>query len=173
MKKILFLFVLGLFSTSCDEDVTGLSVNSDSNTKMAYIENGPINDLSTLPEMILQHVVYNYPEQQISDASRNENGYEIALSSGDRLIFNVNGDFLFAEEVEPETTTLASHLGYTEVENIELLPDRLLQYLVYNYADVPVDLALKSASGYKVILATAVELNFDLEGKFLFYTDEN
>ena len=173
MKKILFLAVFGLFLMSCEEDMTGVSVNSESNLRLVDVENGPINNLSSLPDMILQYVIYTYPEQEIKDASRNEDGFEVALSNGDRLIFDLSGNFLYSEEVETETTVLGSHLGYTEVENLDELPDRLLQYLVYNYADVPVDLALKNDAGYKVILTTALELNFDMAGNFLFYTEEN
>ena len=54
---------------------------------------------------------------------------------------------------------------------LDELPDPIRQYLVYNYADVRIDLALKNNQGYKVILATALELNFDIEGNFLFYDD--
>lgn len=45
------------------------------------------------PEPIENYISVNYPEQGINEISKNKNGYDVDLTDGTDLLFNLQGEF--------------------------------------------------------------------------------
>ncbi len=51
-----------------------------------------------LPQSILDYIAANYPDNSIIEAEREDDGYEVTLNNGVELEFDLEGNFLSAED---------------------------------------------------------------------------
>ncbi|WP_198537017.1 PepSY-like domain-containing protein [Salegentibacter sediminis] len=55
-------------------------------------------DPADLPQLILDYIDENYPEQSIIEAEKEDDGYEVTLNNGLELKFDADGAFVSAED---------------------------------------------------------------------------
>lgn len=55
-------------------------------------------DPSALPQIILDYIAENYPDNTIIEAEKEEEGYEVTLNNGVELEFDAEGNFLSEED---------------------------------------------------------------------------
>ncbi|SFN72042.1 PepSY-like domain-containing protein [Salegentibacter flavus] len=64
----------------------------------AYDDDDEDIDPADLPQVILDYIAENYPEQTIIEAEKEDDGYEVTLNNGVELEFDVDGAFISAED---------------------------------------------------------------------------
>ncbi|MGY5850176.1 PepSY-like domain-containing protein [Salegentibacter sp. F14] len=55
-------------------------------------------DPDELPQIVLDYISENYPEQTIIEAEKEDEGYEVTLNNGVELEFDLEGNFVSAED---------------------------------------------------------------------------
>lgn len=55
-------------------------------------------DPDDLPQVVLEYIAENYPDQTIIEAEKEDDGYEVTLNNGVELEFDSDGTFLSAED---------------------------------------------------------------------------
>ena len=168
MKKLVFLVVavLAIGLTSCN-----VGLNEPVNPQSNFRKNGtPVNP-SNLPQVILNYISTNYPNQTIVEAeSYTENSmtyYEVELDNGIEFYFDSNGNVL--EE------------GDSDDEYIDpsTLPQAILDYIAINYPNLTIEEAEMEQDDngntvYEVELSDDTELYFDANGNLLAsYSDDD
>lgn len=103
------------------------------------------------PAAIDDYVLLNYPNDTILEVYYEDGEYEVELSSDIELLFDLDGNFLEAEE-------------NTEVSE---WPAAIDEYLALNYPDAQIDKVELEDEEYEVELDSGTELLFDLDGNFL------
>ncbi len=119
---------------------------------------------SDLPQLVLDYITTNYPDETIIQAEIEDNGYfEVTLNNGIELYFDSEGNFISAEDENGE-------------ENIDpaSLPQIILDYIMTNYPnETIIDAELESNGEYEVTLSNGLELYFDENGNFLREEDDD
>jgi len=116
---------------------------------------------SSLPASVLSYLAANYPTDSIYEVELEEECeievYEVELSSGLELYFDLQGSFLGIEDT------------YDCDDDSVSLPANALSYLSANYPnDAVYEAELKDeCEVYEVELDSGLELYFDLQGTFL------
>ncbi len=64
----------------------------------AYDDDDEDIDPADLPQVILDYIGENYPEQTIIEAEKEDDGYEVTLNNGVELEFDEDGVFVSAED---------------------------------------------------------------------------
>lgn len=113
-------------------------------------------DPATLPAAIGAYITKNYPGTTITKAEKSATEYEVRLSNGVKLEFNLDGTF---KEVS------GGRRGADDP--VITLPANILAYIATNYPNTTIVKAEKSLTGYEVRLSNLVKLEFDLDGKFI------
>ncbi len=118
-------------------------------------------DPSALPQNIIDYIFSNYAEPVIVEAEMEDEGYEVELSDGTELLFDIDGNFIAEDQDEED-----------EIEPTDL-PQEILDYIATNYPGTEVSKAeFDNDEGYEVKLSDGTELYFDVDGNFL-GTDED
>lgn len=118
--------------------------------------------VSSLPAPITGYVSTNYAGQTITKAEKYANGYEVTLSGGTKLEFNLAGAFLEVSGSSKNNTTSTSSTVASST-----LPASITSYINTNYAGQTIVKAEKSLSKYEVTLSGGTKLEFSLAGAFL------
>ncbi len=115
-----------------------------------------------LPQAIKDYISTNYPSDTIIEAEENLDGYEVIISSGIKLEFDISGNFI-------EISGNGDDDGENQGEDINPadLPQAILDYIATNYPDLTIVEAEIYPNQYEVTLSSGVELEFDLSGNFL------
>ena len=113
-------------------------------------------DPATLPAAIGAYITKNYPGTTITKAEKSATEYEVKLSNGVKLEFNLDGSF---KEVS------GGRRGADDP--IITLPANIMTYIATNYPNTTIVKAEKSLTRYEVRLSNLVKLEFDLDGKFI------
>jgi hypothetical protein len=118
-------------------------------------------DPSTLPQAIKDYVASNYPLDTIEKAEEYSDKFEIELSNGLKLEFDLAGNFIEISGNEGD--------GEGESEDIDpsLLPQVILDYITTNYPNETIIEAEKDDEKYEVTLTNDIELEFDLAGNII------
>ncbi len=134
----------------------GLELYFDGNGNFLYADadDQPI-DPSSLPQVIRDYITQNYPNASIVEVDRYPNHYEIYLSNGIELYFDLNGNFL-GREIDDQIINPAD------------LPTVILDYIQQNYPNQSIVSAEIDDSMYEVELNNDLELYFDFNGNFLY-----
>jgi len=123
-------------------------------------------DLAEVPQVILDYVATNYPDNEIKRAKLKEEQYVIGLKGHILLIFGEEGDFI--EEFNPINN--GGPCGGTPVA-YEDLPATITDYIDSNFSDLEFNKAKQKDDGrYVVMLLDGEEkviLIFDEEGNFI------
>jgi hypothetical protein len=124
-------------------------------------------NISELPQILLDFIATNYPNEIIDEAELENNGnYEIELENEAILIFEADGNFLGIGEDE-------NGGDETNVEAASL-PQPILDYLSANYPDKTIiEAELEKNGTYEVTLSNGIEITFDSNGTFLEAEDGN
>lgn len=184
MKRILFFFALAGVLSSCTPGFLGIddtnppSSSSDGYTAVAE---------GDLPQSILDYIAANYPDASINCAQMDDDGYEVYISAGLELNFNLSGNFLYADDEDDwcgssegnndgssdgntDGNGSGADEGYVAVD-INDLPQAIIDYVAANYPGVTIEFAQMDDDGYEIDLSNGLELNFDLNGNFLYADD--
>lgn len=110
--------------------------------------------ISSLPQNILDWIADNYAGLTIVWAEVDDDEYEVYLSDGTELYFDLRGRFIKAEldDVPVDPTSL---------------PAAILSYIQANYPNAQIIKAELDDNYYEVYLDNGFELYFDLNGNFL------
>ena len=114
---------------------------------------------SSLPQVILDYIATNYPNETIVEAEKDDEKYEVELSNGLKLEFDLAGNFLevSGEENEGESS---------EIDPLTL-PQAILDYVSINYPNESIVKAEEYPNKFEIELSNGIELEFDLSGNFL------
>lgn len=128
-------------------------------------------NISELPQILLDFIATNYPNESIDEAELENNGnYEIELENEVILIFDADGNFLGIGEDENDDEDDGDK---TNVEAASL-PQTILDYLSANYPDKTIIEAEVDEDGtYEITLSNGIEVTFDSNGTFLEAKDGN
>lgn len=155
-KSILILFSFALLITSCkwvdDVDVY----------RRVKVED--------LPSTIVEYVEVNYPNATIRRAWRDNDGYEVRLSNGREIEFDLDGVMLYDDGDEYESSSDRDETDDDKYVSVapDQLPQAILDYVSSTYPDLNIASAQKDDDGYEVFLSNGLELNFALDGTFLY-----
>ncbi|MEZ4776306.1 MAG: PepSY-like domain-containing protein [Bacteroidia bacterium] len=108
-----------------------------------------------LPSTIIEYVDLNYPNATIQRAWRDNDGYEIRLSNGREINFDLDGIMIYEED------------DYYDSVSLNNLPPAISQYLSSNYPGTPLIAVFMDDDEYKVLLASGHEVYFSKNGSFL------
>lgn len=135
----------------------GLELYFDSNGNFIGLDmdDMPV-DPATLPTSITNYLQQNYPNDSIVSAELDDNMYEIYLSSGVELYFDMNGNLLYVDNDDDD---------YIDPAN---LPAAILTYIQTNYPNLTIVEAEIYDNMYVVELSNELRLYFDMNGNFLF-----
>lgn len=153
-NSILMTFVLLglLFLSSCSSS----DINPDSAnqllTESATAGDGVKIAPGSLPQAITAFISSNYQGQTIIKAEQYKNKYEVTLSSGVKLEYDLNGKLL---EIS----------GGGKKSNIETtLPKTILDYIAANHPGATITKAKQGSSKYDIYLSNGYRLKFNLAG---------
>lgn len=110
--------------------------------------------VSSLPQSILDYIATNYPSLTILWAEVDDDEYEVTLSDGTELYFDLRGRFIKAERDDVPV-------------NPADLPASILDYIQVNFPAAQIVRAERDDNYYEVYLDNGMELYFDLNGNFL------
>lgn len=122
-------------------------------------DDGDHIDPATLPAAIKTYISTNYPGTTITKAEKSATEYEVRLSNGLKLEFNLDGTF---KEIS------GGRRGADDGTQIDpaTLPAAIKTYISTNYPTATIVKAEKSATEYEVTLSNALKLEFRLDGSF-------
>jgi hypothetical protein len=142
---------------------TFLGIDDDETEDYGDIDINP----EDLPQVILDYILVNYPNEIIDDAElENNDNYEIELNNNVVLVFNANGTFL-GVGVDEDNQDGDNHEN-DQVIDPATLPQIILNYISANYpSDVILQAKIESDGNYEVTLSTGLEILFDTNGIFL------
>ncbi len=114
-----------------------------------------------LPQVILDYILVNYPNETINEAELENNGnYEIELSNDVVLVFDGNGTFLGVGADDNHDDD--------QVIDPATLPQIIHDYISTNYPTATIlEAEIKDDGNYEVTLSNGIELFFDANGNFL------
>jgi len=137
-------------------------------------------NISELPQILLDFIATNYPNESIDEAELENNGnYEIELENEVILIFDADGNFLGIGEDENDDENGENENNNEDggdQTNVEAasLPQTILDYLSANYPDKTIIEAEVDEDGtYEITLSNGIEVTFDSNGTFLEAEDGN
>ncbi len=136
----------------------------DGPTNSNLIASRAINSINvaTLPQVILDYISTNYPNETIETSEIEDNGnYEVTLSNNIELIFDSNGDFIGVDDDS------ADDYGDADINPADL-PKNILDYILANCPEnTIVEAELENNGNYEVELENSTILVFDGNGAFL------
>jgi hypothetical protein len=110
--------------------------------------------VSSLPQNVRDYIATNYPNATILWAEVDDDEYEVTLSDGTELYFDLRGRFIKAEMDDVPV-------------NPADLPASILSYIQTNFPNAQIQRAMRDANYYEVYLDNGVELYFSLAGVFI------
>ena len=141
----------------------GLELNFALNGQFLSVGEGYVPvAIVDLPRSVSNYIAQNYDGISITRAQRDDDGFEVFLEDGLELNFNRNGRFLYADD-----RGMAPGEGYVPVA-VEDLPESITNYIAQNFEGVGIARAQRDDDGFEVYLANGIELNFNLNGRFLY-----
>jgi predicted nucleic acid-binding Zn-ribbon protein len=154
-----------------DSNGTFLGIDDDSNDGYGDSYINPAD----LPQVILDYITTNYPNNTIDEAELENNGnYEVELDDETILIFDADGNFL---GVGVDEDDMDNDDGDDDgdgdddddqVIDPSTLPQIVLDYISANYPnDTIMQAKIESDGEYEVTLSSGIELHFDANGNFL------
>jgi uncharacterized membrane protein YkoI len=137
-------------------------------------------DPDSLPSAVQTYVGNNYPNATIYEAELDDecgqDVYEVELSNGVELYFDLQGNFLGTDDdfdCDDDDDGYEDEDDYVDPDS---LPASLLTYLVNNYPNDSIyEAELEDECGqdvYEVELSSGLELYFNLQGNFLGTEDD-
>lgn len=121
-----------------------------------------------LPQAIRDHIAANYPGSTIRWAKRDDDGYEVKLSNGTELEFTLAGQLIRAyPDDDGDDDDDDDGDSYVPVP-VSALPQAIRAYIEANYPGLGIASAQRDDDGYEVFLSNGLELNFSLDGTFLY-----
>lgn len=110
--------------------------------------------ISSLPQSIRDYIATNYPNHLIVWAEVDDEEYEVYLSNGMELYFDLRGRFIRVE--------------FDDVPvNPSDLPASILSYVQDNFPNAAILRAIRDERYFEVYLDNGIELYFTLDGNFL------
>lgn len=110
--------------------------------------------ISSLPQNIRDYIASNYPNVTIIWAEVDDDEYEVTLSDGTELYFDLRGRFIKAERDDVPV-------------NPADLPASILSYIQTNFPNAQIVKAERDENYYEVYLSNGIELYFTLAGVFI------
>lgn len=149
-------------------DVEGQFLGVDDDSSNDYGDSDVA--LSDLPQVILDFITANYPNETITEAElENNENYEVELSDHTDLVFDADGNFL-GIGVDQDDMDDENDENENEETNIDpaTLPQIVLDYITANYPNETIIQAETESNGnYEVTLGNGIEVYFDSNGNFL------
>ncbi len=149
MKRVLFwinvfILPLGLLSACDDDDDKVISYDKLPVTSQSFIES-------------------HFPGVEAVLVEKDDDGYDVRLSNGVEIDFNLNGEW---DEVDGKNQELPEGIR-------SLIPASIVEYVTTNYPDQAIVEINKEPYGYEVGLSNAVELEFNADGEFIRVDDND
>jgi len=110
-----------------------------------------------LPAAVTSFVSTYFPSQEINVSQKDNDGYEVMLSDGTMIDFNLSGEWVDVDA--PVGKTIPS--GF--------YPAAIDSYIATNVNGTGINEISKEPVGYDVELVSGVELIFDTDGGFVGY----
>lgn len=110
--------------------------------------------ISSLPQSIANYVSANYPGETIVWAEWDDDEYEVYLSNGLELYFDINGNFLYADQDDIDIAPAD-------------LPANILNYIQQNHPGLTIVKAELDDNVYEVYMSNGMELYFGVNGNFI------
>lgn len=110
--------------------------------------------ISSLPQNVRDYIAANYPNANILWAEVDDDEYEVTLSDGTELYFDLRGRFIKAERDDVPV-------------NPADLPANILSYIQTNFPNAQIVKAERDDDYYEVYLNNGMELYFSLAGNFM------
>ncbi|MAL60196.1 MAG: hypothetical protein CMC14_09120 [Flavobacteriaceae bacterium] len=162
IKTTLLLLLATASIVSCSKDNSTSTTDGPTNANLVASRSDNSINVATLPQVVLDYIATNYPDETISASEIEDNGnYEVTLSSGIELIFDTNGDFLGIDDDSGDD------YGDTHIDPADL-PQNILDYVLVNYPNNTITEAeLENNGNYEIELDDDTVLVFDGNGTFL------
>lgn len=164
MKKLLGLVIISIFTialTACDvegvkDSPTSMNTQSDVQKNANRVE---------LPQRVIEYVESNHPQAIITHFERDYDGYEVYLSSGQRVDFDFDGT------IEKHYVAYY-HRTYSEDNIIAFdgLPESIQNYVLVNYYNYSIRKIEYDEGMYEIEFTSGIELYFTRSG-YLYYVD--
>jgi hypothetical protein len=110
--------------------------------------------VSSLPQQVRDYIAANYPNATVLWAEVDDDEYEVTLSDGTELYFDLRGRFIKAERDDVPV-------------NPADLPASILSYIQTNFPNAQMVRAVRDDHHYEVYLSNGLELYFTLSGVFI------
>jgi len=107
----------------------------------------------TLPQTAKSYLQKSFPKEKVSRVERDDNKYEVHLSSSYELEFSSSGKILKLD-------------GNGNMIPASILPAKINAYLKKNYEGEKIEKIELESNGYEVSLSNDLEAKFDKSGNF-------
>lgn len=156
----------GEFRKECNTSGGNGGGNNGGGKKKGCMKGDTIS-VDSLPQIVLDYVADNYPNETIETVVVRGNGYYGAeLSDGTTLIFDADGNFV--KECNSKGNGGGNGHGGGLI-SVDDLPAFVTDYIAENYPDEEVDKAYQKGSGeYFIKLSDGTKLVFDADGNLLY-----
>lgn len=149
--SIKILLICCIIMQSCSSTEINPDVANQQLTDLASAGDGEKINSGALPSAVTSYISNNYSGQTIIKVEKYTNKYEVKLSSGVKLEFNLDGSF---SEVSG---------GGSKSKNVTL-PKVILDYIALNHPGATITKAKKGSSKYDIYLSNGYRLKFNLAG---------
>lgn len=116
-------------------------------------------DASSLPQVIVDYVAFNYPAASILVIELDRTEYNLYLDNGIELYFDLQGRFLEAEMIDEDD------VDQEQTINPSQLPQGIQDFVSTNYPYTTIRLVEVYPWGYEVYLMNGLELSFTTDGQ--------
>lgn len=124
-------------------------------------------DPAALPQAILDYIAQNYPNETIVKAEVDPVEYEVTLSNGLKLEFDLEGNFKEISGHSDDDDEENEDNDDDEQIDPQTLPQVVLDYVANEYPSETIVRAELDMNGYDVILSNGLKLEFDTDGNFI------
>ncbi|WP_165043436.1 PepSY-like domain-containing protein [Dysgonomonas sp. ZJ709] len=144
MKKLLFTFILL---------ITSFSVIACSND-----DDDRIISLKELPAISQAFLEKHFPEQTVTLAEKDDDGYEVVLNNKFKIDFSLSGDW---DDINGYGQAIPKSI-------LELLPTGIVSHVETNYpAETFITEINKETYGFEIELSNKLELKFKSDGTYI------
>lgn len=113
----------------------------------------------TIPTAAKAFITQYFPSAKIVTATKDKNEYEVTLSEGTRIDFNISGEWTDVDAAAGKTVPSGFY------------PEGIDAFIAENLNSVGINEIEKNRNGYEVELLTGADLTFDYEGGFTGYAN--
>ncbi|MCC8361129.1 PepSY-like domain-containing protein [Salinimicrobium sediminilitoris] len=168
LKLFSLAIVAMLTFNSCSSDDDGGDNGTDVDLNLTAPRADNHVNTAALPQVILDYISTNYPENTIYEAEiEDNNNYEVELNDETELIFDQQGNFLGIDDDDDDD------FGDEHIAPANL-PENIRDFVTTYFPGTTIEEAeIENNGNYEIELSNDVELIFDADGEFLGRADDD